>query len=258
MFLYPVQRQMAPEIAVRISSSLGFGFSSSSARVVISIPGVQKPHCRAWRSWKPCWIGSSCPSLWSDSTVRISCPSHIAASTVHDLTGLPSISTTQAPQFDVSQPQWVPVRSSVSRMKCTSSMRGSTSCETCSPLTVIETLMSCLLVVGAGQRPAQRAAREHAREVTLVVDRAAAVGARRAVLGRNLVHLREQLVARRLPAQELLGACEVHGREAHGAEGDAHVPHDPVVHPHGRRRRGYRPIARAPLDLLVGAARAGP
>jgi hypothetical protein len=42
-----VQRQIPPEIAIRISSSLGFGFSSSSARVVISIPGVQNPQCRA-------------------------------------------------------------------------------------------------------------------------------------------------------------------------------------------------------------------
>ena len=29
---------------------------------------------------------------------------------MHDLTGLPSISTTQAPQLEVSQPQCVPVR----------------------------------------------------------------------------------------------------------------------------------------------------
>ena len=121
MFLYPVQRQIAPEIAVRISSSLGSGFSSSSARAVISIPGVQKPHCRAWSSWKPICTGSRRPSTSSDSTVRISWPSHIAASVVHDFSGLPSISTTQAPQLEVSQPQWVPVRPGVSRMKCTSS-----------------------------------------------------------------------------------------------------------------------------------------
>ena len=36
---------------------------------------------------------------------------------VQDLTGWPSICTTQAPQFEVSQPQWVPVRPGVSRMK---------------------------------------------------------------------------------------------------------------------------------------------
>ena len=141
MFLYPVQRQMAPEIATRISCSVGFGFSSRSARAVISIPGVQNPHCSACRSWKPIWTGSSRPSTSSDSTVRISCPSHITARVVHDLTGLPSISTTQAPQLEVSQPQCVPVRPGVSRMKCTSSWRGSMSRETVSPLIDTETSM---------------------------------------------------------------------------------------------------------------------
>ena len=48
--------------------------------------------------------------------MRISCPSAIAARIVHDLTGLPAINTTHAPQFDVSQPQWVPVSPGVSRM----------------------------------------------------------------------------------------------------------------------------------------------
>ena len=129
MFLYPVQRQIAPEIAVRISASVGCGFSSSSARLVISIPGVQNPHCSACFSWKPCWTGSILPSAASDSTVRISWPSHIAASVVHDLIGRPSISTTQAPQLEVSQPQCVPVRPA-SRMKWTSSCRGSTSLDT--------------------------------------------------------------------------------------------------------------------------------
>src|SRR3954470_15079644 len=242
MFLYPGQRHIAPEIAVRISWSLGFGFSSSRARAVISIPGVQKPHCSAWRSWKPCCTGSSCPFRCSDSTVRISCPSHIAARAVHDFTGLPSMSTTHAPQFDVSQPQCVPVRSSVSRRKCTSSMRGSMSCDTCSPLTFIETLMSGLLVVRACHRPAQRTPGQNAREVALVVDRPAAIGAGRAVLGSDLVRLREQLVARRLAAQELLGPREVDGREADGAECDAHVADEPVVHPHGCRRGRDCPV----------------
>ena len=68
------------------------------------------------------------------STVVTSCPSAIAASTVHDFTGSPSSRTTHAPQFDVSQPQWVPVLPAVSRMKWTSSWRGSTSAATCSPL----------------------------------------------------------------------------------------------------------------------------
>src|SRR5262249_12159574 len=83
MFLYPVQRQIPPEMAVRISRSVGFGFSSRRARAVISIPGVQKPHWRAWSSWKPCCTGSSRPSTSSDSTVPISSPSAIAARPVH-------------------------------------------------------------------------------------------------------------------------------------------------------------------------------
>src|SRR5690242_10795436 len=257
MFLYPVQRQMPPEMATRISWSVGSGFSSRSARVVISIPGVQNPHWSAWRSWKPIWIGSSCPSTSSDSTVRTSCPLHIAARVVHDFTGRPSTWTTQAPQLDVSQPQWVPVRPSVSRMKWTSSMRGSTSCETRVPLTVMVTSISRLLLHRTRDRSAERPLGEHAREVALVVDRPAAVGHGRAVLGGDLARLREQLLRRRLAAQQLLGPSEMDGRQAAGRERDAGVGDDPAPHPPGRGGGGDGPVAGPPLDLLVRAARAG-
>jgi hypothetical protein len=60
-------------------------------------------------------------------TVRTERPSAIAASTVHALTGVSSSHTTQLPQLDVSQPQWLPVRPSWSRRKWMSSSRGSTS-----------------------------------------------------------------------------------------------------------------------------------
>src|SRR5438105_9655915 len=63
-------------------------------------------------------------------------PSAWTASIVHDLTALPSTMTVHAPQFDVSHPMCVPVRFRSSRMKCTSSKRGSTSAEYDSPLTV--------------------------------------------------------------------------------------------------------------------------
>ena len=119
MFSYPVQRQICPEMASRISASDGSGFWSSSQRAVIIMPGVQKPHCRPWQAMKPCWTGSSSPSRASPSTVRTSRPSAITASTVQDFTGAPSSQTTQAPQLDVSQPQWVPVSSSSSRRKWT-------------------------------------------------------------------------------------------------------------------------------------------
>jgi hypothetical protein len=59
----------------------------------------------------------------------------VAVSTVQDLTGSPSMSTTQVPQFDVSQPQCVPVRPIASRRKWTSSSRGSTSRVYSCPLT---------------------------------------------------------------------------------------------------------------------------
>src|SRR5262249_805567 len=41
MFTYPVQRQMFPWIALRISSSLGRGLFPSNAVALISMPGVQ-------------------------------------------------------------------------------------------------------------------------------------------------------------------------------------------------------------------------
>src|SRR5579859_6752192 len=120
---------------------------------------------------------------------------HIAASVVHDLTGLPSISTTHAPQLEVSQPQCVPVRPAVSRMKCTSSRRGSTSAETSWPLIVSVTSMSVdLLLQGSRGGAAERSGRQHARQVALVVDRSASVRNRRAVLGGDLARLREQLL----------------------------------------------------------------
>src|SRR5690348_18127081 len=67
-------------------------------------------------------------------------PEAWAASTVHDITERPSMWTTQAPHWVVSQPTWVPVRRRFSRRKVTSRVRSSTSAETSRPLTVILTL----------------------------------------------------------------------------------------------------------------------
>ena len=76
---------------------------------MIIIPGVQNPHCSPWQRMNPSCTGSRCPSTSRPSTVRMLRPPAIAASTVQDFTGSPSISTTQVPQLLVSQPQWVPV-----------------------------------------------------------------------------------------------------------------------------------------------------
>ena len=73
------------------------------------IAGVQNPHCKPWHSMNPCWTGSSPSGPSMPSTVSTRWPSAITPSTVQLFTGVPSSSTTQAPQFDVSHPQWVPI-----------------------------------------------------------------------------------------------------------------------------------------------------
>ena len=62
-----------------------------------------------------------------------------AASVVQDFIARPSICTTQAPHWLVSQPTWVPVRRRCSRRNWTSKVRGSTFADTALPLTVMET-----------------------------------------------------------------------------------------------------------------------
>ena len=78
------------------------------------MPGVQKPHCRAWLSWKACCTGCSSPS-WaaSPSIVVTSQPSAWTASTEQHFTLAPSRCTVQAPQLLVSHPITVPTLPSV-------------------------------------------------------------------------------------------------------------------------------------------------
>ena len=75
------------------------------------------------------------------SMVVTSPPSAWTASTVHDFTASPSSQTVHAPQLDVSQPTWVPVRFRCSRSRWTSSVRGSTSAVRGAPLTVMVTAL---------------------------------------------------------------------------------------------------------------------
>ena len=42
---YPVQRHRLPEIPMRTSHSVGLGLSRRNSSSVVSMPGVQKPHC---------------------------------------------------------------------------------------------------------------------------------------------------------------------------------------------------------------------
>ncbi len=117
MFSYPVHRQVWPEMTSRTSSGVGSGLRSSSHRAVIIMPGVQKPHCRPWQVANASWTGSSRLRVARPSTVVTRRPSAMTARTVHDLTGVSSSQTTQAPQLEVSQPQCEPVSPRSSRRK---------------------------------------------------------------------------------------------------------------------------------------------
>ena len=90
-------------------------------------------------------------------------PSTWAASMMQDRTGSPSTLMVHAPQIPCSQPTWVPVSRSSSRMKSASSWRAGTTASTASPLTVtlIGTSLdgSTRLAVGAVHAAASSSAR---------------------------------------------------------------------------------------------------
>src|SRR5579872_189275 len=92
-----------------ICASDGFGHSASNARTVITIPGVQNPHCRAPQSTNACWIAWRRPPCASPSHVSTVRPWASSASTLHALTGRPSISTVHAPHTWTSQPRLAPI-----------------------------------------------------------------------------------------------------------------------------------------------------
>src|SRR3954452_736695 len=218
------------------------------------IAGVQKPHWRPCSSMKPCWTGSSPSAVSMSSIVRTSWPEVMAASVVHDLTGSPSIRTTQAPQLEVSQPQWVPVSPRVSRRKWTSSSRGSTSPVCGSPLTVIVTSMSDLRSQGARRGPAQCPAGQLAGQMALVVCGSALVVPRGAVLGGDGRRAVEQLLRGSLAGKGLLGSVDLERRRPEVGQPDARVGDGPAVDPQRHADRGDGPVAHPPLDLLVRAA----
>src|SRR6266536_4318666 len=121
--------------------------------------------------------------------------------------GTPSSSTVQAPQPEVSQPMWVPVRCSSSRRRWTSSSLGSTSALWSVPLTltVIRMRLRTSVVGGHGRGVPQAALGEGPDDVALVVGRAAQVGAWRGRPGGQLGRVAEGLVVGLGAAQGVLG-----------------------------------------------------
>src|SRR6185437_7081542 len=154
--------------ASRISASDGSGLWSSSHFAVSIIPGVQKPHCNPWQCANACCTGSS----------------------------------PQAPQLDVSHPQWEPVRPSSSRTKWISSSRGSMTLAYSVPLT-LTVICTSGHPASSGYGAAQRADSQFAGEVALVLGRAALVGDGAAMLGRDLTGPGVAFLRRGRAAQEL-------------------------------------------------------
>src|SRR6201996_937690 len=174
---------MLPEMPMRISCSLGEAFSCKSRCARTIMPGVQKPHCRPCIMRKPSCSADSVPSaLAMPSMVVMSEPSARTANMVQDFTDMPSISTVQAPQWVVSHPIWVPVICRFSRMKCTSSVRGSTRPSTSLPFTFMVTwvfAISCPPSHGFRGGALQRAHHHDSTDMLAVFDRAASVRGRR-------------------------------------------------------------------------------
>src|SRR5262249_38086432 len=116
------------------------------------MPGVQKPHCRAWLLRKASCVGCSWAPLATPSMVCTLAPSHCTARIVQDLIASPLMWTTQAPHWLVSQPTWVPVRPRCSRRSCTSRVRPSTVAVAGFPFTVRLTVV-CIANLPLAQTP---------------------------------------------------------------------------------------------------------
>src|SRR6266498_3663357 len=171
--------------------------------------------------------------------------------------GTPSSSTVQAPQPEVSQPTWVPVRRSSSRRKWTSSSRGSTSALRSVPLTltVIRMRLRTSLVGGHDRGVPQAALGEDPDDVALVVGRPAEVGAWRGRLRGQLGRFAEGLVTWLGAAQRVLGGGGGEVGRPDGGQADAGLG-DAAVLAEGEpdRHGGGGEVADLALQLEVAAA----
>ena len=97
------------------SARLGFGLRSSRAAQLITMPGVQKPHCIA-----SCFTNATCTGCIVSpcdrpSMVVILRPTASIASVMHASAGVPSIHTVHAEHEPRSHTTLVPVSPRLSR-----------------------------------------------------------------------------------------------------------------------------------------------
>src|SRR5581483_1443485 len=150
-------------MASRISASEGLGLLASKYLADIRKPAVQNPHCSEWFSWKHSCNGLRWPSTARLSIVSTSLPCARMASRLHALTVRPSRMTVHAPHLPSLHPRFEPVRLALSRMKSSSSVRGSMSAVYCLPFILVE-----IRAIGSpNSPPAVRAATPSAGYVQL-------------------------------------------------------------------------------------------
>src|SRR6478736_924193 len=165
----------------RASSSVGSGFSSRYAVMVVRNPGVQNPHWRPWHSVNACCTGLIRPASGArPSTVVITWSWAVTANIRHERIGWPSTRTVQAPHTPCSQPTWVPVSSRSWRRKSERRRRAGTAAVRRTPLTETVTSWGVSLVVsvmagscavgGLGEGAAGQLRNEHAAVVGTGVD----------------------------------------------------------------------------------------
>jgi len=138
-----VHRHRLPLSPSVICASVGWGCFWSRLTVAITMPGVQKPHCKAWHLENAACTGWSAPgdAGAKPSIVVMWLPCAWAANMVQDFTAWPSSNTVQHPHWLVSHPTCVPVRPKWSLSRSTSKVRSSASAARTCPLMCKEMFM---------------------------------------------------------------------------------------------------------------------
>src|SRR5260221_4548523 len=220
-------------------------------------------------------MGCSLPLFSRPSTVMISDPSACTANMVQDFTARPFIRTVQAPQYVVSQPTCVPVRSHASRRNSTSNMRGSTSRAYGLPFTLIWTLTAILFTVaiagilsgiemgsfdlfsaGAARSNLDGAFHQSDDELAFVVGGPAHVRLRIGGSTGCFGDGRDRLVVQAFSADRGLGFSRADRGQPDAAEGNGGIPANVARHSELYGNAGARITRRAPLECNVGAAAA--
>ena len=241
-------------------SSVGSGLRSSSARAVIIMPGVQKPHCRPWHCMKPCWTGSSSAPL-----LEALDGAHLVAAGHRGQHGARLDRLAVQPDHAGAAVAGVaaPVGAGQAEVVAQEVHQQQPALDLAGDLVAVDghrDLHAQLLARGAGDGAAQRAAGQLVGEVPLVLHAAALVGRSgrsccAAIAPASVV----QLLAGRLPAQRLPRSPAmpvVFGPTAASPTRASAIT--PPSQPDRGAGRDHGPVAGPALDLLVRADPPGP